>query len=202
MTATEDPIDLLARALAQTAGLIDGVGVELAGHPTPCRSWDVGMLISHLLHDVRQFTVRAEGGRPDWSQPFERVENDWLHAFEAGAEELMDAWRAAGDLSGTIEVPGMGMLPARFPVDQAIAEFAVHAWDLARATGQSTDGLDHEVALASLAWARGALKPEFRGPEEESHSFGPEVAVPEDAPPYDRLAGFFGRDPGAAPLHV
>ncbi|MFJ6137228.1 TIGR03086 family metal-binding protein [Kitasatospora sp. NPDC092286] len=195
MTAAEDPIELLARALAQTAGLIDGAGVELATHPTACRSWDVGQLISHLLFDLRQFTVRANGGKPDWSQPFERVEDDWLHAFEAGAEELVEAWRRAGDLGGVVVVPGVGELPARFPVDQQIAEFAVHGWDLARATGQSTDGLDHEVASASLAWAQGALRPEYRG-EEEKHSFGPEVAVPADAPPYDRLAGFFGRDPG------
>ncbi|MFD7904821.1 TIGR03086 family metal-binding protein [Kitasatospora sp. NPDC059722] len=197
MTATDDPIDLLARALAQTAGLIDGTGVELAGHPTPCRSWDVGTLISHLLFDLRQFTVQARGGRPDWSQSFERVEADWLHAFEAGAEELVDAWREAGELTGTLEVPGVGSFPARFPVDQEVAELAVHAWDLAKSTGQSTDGLDHEVALAALAWARGALKPGYRGADEASFAFGPEVAVPEDAPPYDRLAGFFGRDPKA-----
>ncbi|MEV6979323.1 TIGR03086 family metal-binding protein [Kitasatospora sp. NPDC093806] len=197
MTGAEDPIELLARALAQTAGLIDGVGTELAGHPTACRSWDVGQLISHLLHDLRQFTVRAEGGTPDWTQSFERVEDDWLHRFEAGAERLVAAWREAGDLDGVIELPGLGEVPARFPVDQQVAEFAVHAWDLARATGQSTAGLDQQVALASLAWAHGALKPAFRGSEEESHAFGPEVAVAEDAPSYDRLAGFFGRDPGA-----
>ncbi|KJS52760.1 TIGR03086 family metal-binding protein [Streptomyces rubellomurinus] len=196
MTAADDPIDLLSRALAQTAGLIDGTGVELAAHPTPCRSWDVGDLVSHLLFDLRQFTVRARGGQPDWSQPFERVEEDWLHAFEAGAAELVEAWRAAGDLTGTLEVPG-GTLPRRFPVDQQIAEFAVHGWDLARATGQSTSGLDHEVAAAALAWAHGALKPEYRGDEADHHAFGPEVAAPEDAPPYDRLAAYFGRDPQA-----
>ncbi|MFF8770417.1 TIGR03086 family metal-binding protein [Kitasatospora sp. NPDC015120] len=198
MTGTEDPIELLARALAQTAGLIDGVGAELAGHPTACRSWDVGRLISHLLHDLRQFTVRAEGGTPDWAEPFERVEDDWLHRFESGAERLVAAWREAGDLDGVIELPGGGELPARFPVDQQTAEFAVHAWDLARATGQSTAGLDHEVAEASLAWGRGALRPEYRGSDEERHAFGPEVAVAEDAPVYDRLAAFFGRDPWAA----
>ncbi|MEU6238560.1 TIGR03086 family metal-binding protein [Kitasatospora sp. NPDC047058] len=196
MTAAEDPIDLLARALAQTAGLIDGVGTELADHATPCRSWDVGTLISHLLFDLGQFTVRANGGNPDWSQSFERVEDDWLHAFEAGAEALVAAWRNAGDLTGVIEIPNAGTLPARFPVDQQIAEFAVHGWDLARATGQSTDGLDHEVARASLAWARGALRPEYRGSEEDGLTFGPEVTVPADAPLYDRLAAFFGRDPG------
>ncbi|MFD5462376.1 TIGR03086 family metal-binding protein [Kitasatospora sp. NPDC127059] len=192
MTAVDDPIDLLARALAQTAGLIDGTGVELAGHQTPCQAWDVGDLISHLLHDLRQFTLRAEGGRPDWSQPFDRVEEDWLHAFEAGAERLVQAWRAAGDLTGTVPGPGGGTLPARFAVDQQTTEFAVHAWDLAHATGQSTDGLDHQVADAALDWAHGALKPEYRG-----EAFGPEVPAPADAPAYDRLAAFFGRDPGA-----
>ncbi|MFE5586757.1 TIGR03086 family metal-binding protein [Kitasatospora sp. NPDC056531] len=197
MTVVDDPIELLARALAQTAGLIDGTGVELAGHSTPCRSWDVGDLISHLLFDLRQFTVRAQGGQPDWSQPFERVEEDWLHAFEAGAERLVEAWREAGDLTGTLEVPGVGALPARFPVDQQVAEFAVHAWDLARATSQSADGLDHEVAAAALTWARGALKPGYRGEESDHHAVGPEVPAPADAPPYDRLAAFFGRDPWA-----
>ncbi|MFB6890539.1 TIGR03086 family metal-binding protein [Kitasatospora sp. NPDC056327] len=195
MTGAEDPIELLARALAQTAGLVDGTGTELAARPTACRSWDVGRLIGHLLYDLRQFTVRARGGTPDWSQPSERVEEDWLHPFEAGAEELVAAWRGAGDLDGVVEVPGLGERPARFPVDQQTAEFAVHAWDLARATGQSVAGLDHEVAEASLAWARGALRPEFRGSEEEHHAFGPEVAVAGDAPVYDRLAAFFGRDP-------
>lgn len=195
MTASEDPIDLLARALAQTAGLIDGVGTEQTGHGTPCRSWDVGDLLSHLLFDLDQFTLRARGGAPDWSEPFERVEEDWLHRFEAGAEELVAAWRAAGDLSGDEEVPGLGAMPRRFPVDQQVAELAVHGWDLARATGQSTAGLDHEVALASLSWGRGALRAEYRGSEADGFSFGPEVAVAEDAPAYDRLAAFFGRDP-------
>ncbi|MGW6918363.1 TIGR03086 family metal-binding protein [Kitasatospora sp. NPDC054939] len=196
MTAADDPIDLLARALAQTAGLIDGVGEEQIGHTTPCRSWDVGDLISHLLFDLRQFTLRARGGAPDWSQPFERVREDWLHRFEAGAEELVAAWREAGDLTGEEPGPGGAPLPRRFPLDQQVAEFAVHGWDVARATGQSTAGLDHEVAAASLAWGRGALSPGYRGSEEEHHSFGPEVAVAEDAPVYDRLAAFFGRDPG------
>jgi len=42
-----------------------------------------------------------------------------------------------------------------------------------------------------LDWARDNLKPQFRG-----QAFGPEVPVDPDAPLYDRLAAFFGRDPG------
>ena len=79
-------------------------------------------------------------------------------------------------------------------VDQQIAELAVHGWDLAVATGQSTP-LDTEVGDTALTWARTALQPQFRGSEDEGKAFGPEVDVPEDAPLYDRLAGFFGHRP-------
>jgi hypothetical protein len=64
----------------------------------------------------------------------------------------------------------------------------VHGWDLASATGQSTD-LDPEVGQAALDFARDNLEP-FRG-----RGFSPEISVSEDAPLYERLAGFCGRDP-------
>jgi hypothetical protein len=72
---------------------------------------------------------------------------------------------------------------------------AVHAWDVAKATGQPTD-LEPEVGQVALDWGRENLKPRFRGDESSGQSFGPEKPVPEDAPLYNRLAAFFGRDPG------
>jgi uncharacterized protein (TIGR03086 family) len=83
----------------------------------------------------------------------------------------------------------MGEVPRSFPVARLNAELAVHTWDLARATGQST-ALDAQVGEAALTWARGALKPQMRG-----EAFGPEVSIDPSAPLYDRLAAFFGRDP-------
>jgi uncharacterized protein (TIGR03086 family) len=72
-----------------------------------------------------------------------------------------------------------------------IGEFAVHSWDLARAIG-ATAQLDPEAAERGLAFMSANLKPELRG-----DAFGAEVDVPADAPPYDRLAAFAGRDPAA-----
>ncbi len=189
-----DPVELLDRALRQTGRVIGAIEPGQAGLPTPCRSWDVTDLVSHLIEDLRRFTVRATGGSPDWNAPAERVTDGWQQAFGTGADELLAAWRRAGDLSGTVQVPGMGELPARFPVDQQYAELAVHSWDLATATGQSAE-LDEQLAEAALSWGRGALRPEVRGEESEGRVFGPETPIAPDAPPYDRLAAFFGRRP-------
>jgi uncharacterized protein (TIGR03086 family) len=82
-----------------------------------------------------------------------------------------------------------GELPATWQVGQQIADLAVHAWDVALATGQSPD-VDTAVVEYAFEWGRQNLKPEFRGA-----AFGPEITVPADAPVYDRLVGFFGRDP-------
>jgi uncharacterized protein (TIGR03086 family) len=72
-------------------------------------------------------------------------------------------------------------------VDWQTSEIAVHTWDVARATGQSTRLLP-EVAERGLTFMSAMLTPENRG-----QVFGPPVPVPDDAPVYDRLAAFAGR---------
>jgi uncharacterized protein (TIGR03086 family) len=189
-----EPVDLLARALDQAGGVVAAVGEDQVGLPTPCSSWDVAALRRHLVHDLSQFTVAARGERPDWTQPAPDAGPDWAGAFRVGAGELLEEWRKA-DLSGTVELPGVGEVPARFQVDQAIAEIAVHTWDLATATGQPTgdDALDPEVAETALTLMRGALRPEFRGTEAEGKAFASEKHAPADASAYTRLAAFAGR---------
>ncbi|MBB5866803.1 uncharacterized protein (TIGR03086 family) [Allocatelliglobosispora scoriae] len=191
---TSDPIDLLARSLDQVAGLLAAVRTDQESLPTPCRSWTVAQLGDHLIADLDRFLVTAQGGRPDWSADAPEVLTDRAAAFRDGAADLLAAWRQAGDLTGTITLPGLGEVPARFPVDQQVAEFAMHAWDLARATGQPV-ALDPEIGQASFDWVSATLKPQFRGDEADGKAFGPETPVAVDAPIYDRLAGVSGRDP-------
>jgi uncharacterized protein (TIGR03086 family) len=88
----------------------------------------------------------------------------------------------------------IGTVTREFVLYQQISEFAVHAWDLAVATRQSAN-LDEEVAEAALAWATTALKPQFRGSEEDGRAFGPQVAAPASCSAPQRLAAFFGRAP-------
>ncbi|MFK3984745.1 TIGR03086 family metal-binding protein [Micromonospora sp. NPDC050397] len=196
-TVAPEPLALLSRALDQAGEVLARVREEQHDLPTPCRSWTVARLGDHLVYDLSQFALTATGGTPDWSAPVPPVVGDRAAIFRKGAADLLELWRAAGDLTGTITLPGLGEVPARFPVDQQTAEFAMHAWDLATATGQSTD-LDPQVGQSSLDWVRRTLQPHFRAKEVDGGAFGPEVPIADDAPLYDRLAAFAGRSPGDA----
>jgi uncharacterized protein (TIGR03086 family) len=186
-----EPLAQLSAVLDLAESLIDGVRPEQAGLPTPCRSWDVRALVAHLVHDTRQFTVAAKGGRPDWSAPATEVDGEWAAAFRAGAAELRVAWQQAGEMNEEVDL-SIGRVPRSFLANQQVAEFAVHCWDLAVATGQQAR-FPAEVCESALAWGKTALRPQFRGDESSGKAFGPEVLVPADAPAEDRLAAFFGR---------
>ena len=195
MTSDADTVALLERALDQTAGLIAAVDASQAGWPTPCAGWDVRALVSHLTgQDLRNFLISARGESADWQVPAEKIGADWTAAFRDRAAPLRAAWRVA-DLDRLVAGLG-GEAPLRARADQQITELAAHDWDLAKATGQVLAGLDPALAEHALAWSRGMLRPEFRGPDK---AFGVEVLVADDAPVYDRLAGWFGRDPGWTP---
>jgi uncharacterized protein (TIGR03086 family) len=186
-----NPLILLDRALDQCATIISGIGANQAHLPTPCHDWDVATLLHHLVvQDLHNFTVAARGENVDWQASHTVVGADWSHRFRDSAAVLKRTW-AAADLNRLIALPGGGEAPLRSRASQQIAEFTVHAWDLSQATGQHIV-LDTSLAEHSLLWSQRMLRPEFRGRDK---TFGIEVPVPEDAPVYDRLVGWFGRDP-------
>jgi uncharacterized protein (TIGR03086 family) len=196
-TSGTNPLVLLGRVLDQNALALATVSDDQRGASTPCRSWTVDELERHLLDDLAQFRVAAQGGRADFRKPVpEFATDDRGKAFRTGAAELLDAWRGQ-DLDAAVELP-FGAVPKSFVVSQQLAEFCVHTWDLLTAAGQPTTTLDEdqEPAEAALAWARDSLRPEFRGSEADGKSFGPEQPVADDAPAYERLAAFFGRPVG------
>jgi uncharacterized protein (TIGR03086 family) len=188
-------VALVERALDQTAAIIEAIPAGQAGLATPCPDWDVRALVRHIIgHSLPNFLISARGGTPDWQAPAAEIGEDWAAAFRDGARELRAVWRAA-DLDQLAAMPGGRQAPLRSRADHQITELAVHDWDLVKATGQP-DKLDPALAGHALGWSRQMLQPEFRGP---GKAFGREVPVRPDAPAYERLAGWFGRDPGWTP---
>ncbi|NUT20836.1 MAG: TIGR03086 family protein [Hamadaea sp.] len=194
MTQFDDHLAVLARALAQTGGVIDRVRPEQATLPTPCRSWNVRALVNHLVDEVHQFAFLADGGRRQHLGA-NVIGDDWTTAYEDAARALLTAWRQPGSSDRTHRLPG-GELTADWTVGQHITEIVIHGWDIAKATGQQTD-LDPRLARFALDWAAENVEPEFRGDEAAGFHIGIALAVADDAPLYDRLAAFSGRDPYA-----
>jgi uncharacterized protein (TIGR03086 family) len=185
-----DLLALLSRALDQTANALDRAEKTDPTAPTPCPSWDLTTLASHVVFDLDQFTTAAEGGRPDWTRTAPHLAGGWADAFRNGAAGLMTAWHEAGPLDEKVTI-GMGEVPRSFLVHQQLVEFVVHSWDVDRATGHNGQ-YDDEAAAEGLAWARNTLQPSMRG---EGKAFGVEVTAPAGASPTVSLVAFSGRNP-------
>ncbi|MBB6033891.1 TIGR03086 family metal-binding protein [Phytomonospora endophytica] len=184
-------IDLVARALDQAGEVLAGVEPGQAALPTPCASWNVRDLVEHLVDEVGQFAAVTAGGTRGPNRPL--TGDDWTAAYREQADALLAAWRSPGAFDRVIVFP-FGELPAAWTIDQQVAELVIHAWDLAKASGQPTE-LDRELGEHVLGWAPGVLTGEVRGSEADGMHIGPEVAVDAEAPLYDRLAALGGRDP-------
>jgi uncharacterized protein (TIGR03086 family) len=192
MTEASEALERLDRALNQAGTVISRVRPGQEHLPTPCTDWDVRELVNHVVADVRQFSAGVGGEAADKPEG-DLIDDDWEGAYRRAAADLMSAWRQDGVLERPVKTP-MGEVPATWRIGNQVADLVVHAWDIAVATGQSTE-LDPELGEASLAWGRENLKPEFRG---EGKQFAEEVPVEGDAPLHDRLAAFFGRRRPAA----
>jgi len=188
----ERAVGTLDRALAQTGAVIAAVEPGQSALPTPCTSWDVRALVNHIVYDARMFAETTQG-RPRPPEAEDLLDDDWGPAYASASGALLEAWRQPGATEGTVSLP-QGEVPKTWRLGQQIANFAVHAWDVAKATGQSTD-LDPDVGRYALEWGKENLKPQFRGDPGSGKAFGQEVPAPADAPLYDRVAAFFGRTP-------
>lgn len=191
---TTDHRAALARAYDHAAEIVAGVEPEQLGLPTPCADFDVAALVDHLVGAGRRAVDVASGETPP-GEEFPHVglaEAPGL--LRSAGSDARTAWRDRARLDQETTMPWGETYTGRTLVDMYCAELVAHAWDLATATGQ-TERLDQELATEALEAAHAMLKPEYRNQMGPGSPFGTEVAVPPDAPPADRLAGFMGRDP-------
>lgn len=190
-------IDLQAPA-DELAGIAVGVRDDQLGGPTPCTESDVATILSHVIGlsvAFRDAARKVDG--PTTSTPPSAAATDlpegWREEIPVRLNELVQAWREPGALDGMATAGGVTM-PAEVMLVVANNELVLHAWDLARATGQPFD-----VAPDNLdaSWQMVSGTPDT--PEARTGLFGPVVPVPDDAPLLDRVLGASGRHPDWSP---
>ncbi|OCB56543.1 TIGR03086 family protein [Mycobacterium vulneris] len=178
-----DELDSAEATLEVLQRVLNGVTADDLSRPTPCREFDVAGLTDHLLNSITVIGSAAGAQIPE-RDPGSSLEDQVLGA----ARPAVAAWRRRG-VDGTVPF-GAGEMPAPIPAQILSLEFLVHAWDYAKATGQTVEVSD-DAPEQILQWSRAVLTPEGR----VRAGFDDPVTVADDAPALDRLLAFTGRRP-------
>jgi uncharacterized protein (TIGR03086 family) len=177
------------QAVATAKSVLAGVKESQLDDPTPCATWKVRDVINHVVGGSYFFAASTNGEENDTSRATDFASGDFRAAFDEGSAQAIAAFSAPGAMEKTVTVP-FGQFPGSAWLALASTDTLTHAWDLAKATGQSTD-LAPELAEQLLAGARMAISEEIRG--DEPMPFGKERICPDGASAADRLAAFLGR---------
>jgi uncharacterized protein (TIGR03086 family) len=176
------------------AQLVAGIDDRQLSSPTPCTGTDVATMLAHvrgLSIAFRDAARKVEG--PTTSTPPQAAANElppgWRHEIPALLAELAEAWQEPDAWQGETMAGGLRM-PGEVTGLVVNNELVLHAWDLARATGQPYD-----VAPGNLAasWQFVVNTPDE--PEAREGLFGPRLPIADDAPLLDRTLAFAGRNP-------
>lgn len=178
----------LEQAISVSRNVLAAVKPDQLTSSTPCASWTVSQLINHIVGAQFFFGTLIEGGAPGGEAP-DFAASDYLATFDEATAKTVAAFQVDGAMARTVTMP-FGAMPAPAFLGLAVTDTFQHAWDLAKATGQSTD-LSPELAAGILGQAKNAIGDAFRGPE--GAPFGTAQEAPEGAPAADQLAAFLGR---------
>jgi uncharacterized protein (TIGR03086 family) len=181
-----DGVAALERSYDDLGKLMTSVGTAELALPSPCEGWDVKAMLNHTLGAGWMFTL-VNQGESVGEDAGDVVGDDPNGALAKVREANLASWRGPDALQGDRTYP-FGTFPAEAALLVNIGEIELHAWDLARATGQD-ETLDPEVVQVVWDFYQTLPMDEFR----KYGAFGPVVDVPDSAPLQDRLIGFIGR---------
>ena len=186
---------VLLASYESVAVIVSGIAAHQAALRTPCPGYDVAALVDHVVEAAHRAAVLGRGRTPPAGDDSPHVElADAPTLLRHFASEAARAWGDDSRLLATFTMPWGEEYSGATLVDMYLAELAVHAWDLALATGQ-LDRLDPSLAAPALDGARAMIKPEYRDMVAAGSPFGPEVQPPPNADDWERLATFTGRSP-------
>ena len=178
---------LLDRAISYAIGVAGDVAPELLPRPTPCREWDLEMLLRHANESLTALLEGLDAGRIGLEPAAEdEPAADLARVFRERARRLLSAWSGAGRRRSVIYIADCPLAASAMEGAGAL-EIAVHGWDISQACGHRRP-IPRALAAELLAVA------ELLVPETGRHPlFAAPVAMPAGAGPSDRLAAFLGR---------
>lgn len=175
--------DRYDRLSSRFTALVRGVPDDAWDAPTPCEGWTVRDLVVHVAESHHHFLQMVDRAPAPAPAPPEDPVAAAEATFAQTLSDLRDPDRAATTYEGQ-----MGVRTYAWAVDSFLSsDLVVHAWDLARATGQDEAIPAEEIDRITVQvgeWGEMARSPEV---------YGPALDVPEDADTRTRFLALVGR---------
>jgi uncharacterized protein (TIGR03086 family) len=186
-TVLTTALDALARVTTVA------VDTDRLDDPTPCTDWTVAQVLFHAAGDQHAWaSVVGAGSLPSYNpfDPPRRLDGGVQDTVAKAIEAATGAWAGVDPAASSVRTP-LPPVPELAPALAAAAcalDAAVHAWDVAVATGQPTPLTD---ALAE------DLMPAAQATAEPLRGFAYAPARPAQAGdgPAAALLRYLGRDP-------
>ncbi|WFF00423.1 TIGR03086 family metal-binding protein [Micromonospora sp. WMMD964] len=172
---------------------VEGVPADAWDRPTPCDQWTVTQVLQHATGDQLAFASAIVGGPGPTEDPFApsgRIEGDKMVDLRAALDASARAWASVADDNPQVPTPlPQGKLPAPVGAVACALDAAVHAWDIATATGQSSP-LGEDLARPLLVVARQIVEP-----LRNYGAYAPAITTDPEADEVSVLLAYLGRDP-------
>ena len=189
-------VDLDARVVRATVGLVSQVGPADLARPTPCAGWTLGDLIGHMTAQHDGWTAAAAGYGADlscWQAGPPAA--DPVREYAAAAGRVLEAFGDDGVLGREFALAELSPV-LRFPAAQAIGfhfiDYLVHGWDVARSLGLAYEP-EADVLAAALPVAQAV--PGGSARTRDGAPFAPGRPVSAQAGLLDQIVAMLGRSP-------
>ena len=185
-------VKLLAAAQAEAGRRVRAIGPDEWDLATPCSDWSVRELVVHLVEGSHMARLLLAGASAQEAMgAFGQEHGPLAKELESGFTEEIAAFGRDGSMAMIVHHPGAGDIPGAVFCDFRMGDYALHSWDLARATG-GDESLSAD--LVSATWE--SLQPiaPVIG-QIGAFGTGPSGSVSDDAPLQVRLLDLTGRRP-------
>ena len=180
-----DIVDLDARAVRGTVGLVARIGPADLARPTPCGEWTLGELLTHMTaqHDGFAAAAAGDGGGPGplaAAGPDGRQRLTWCASTRrppSGSSRRSGPTACWTGSSSWRRSAGAAVPGAAQAIGFHLVDYVVHGWDVARSLGlpyqPEPDLLAAALPVAQAvpdgeprkqAWSRSLPGPGDRGP--------------------------------------
>ena len=181
----------MTSSAAEAARITGNITPEQLGGATPCPDYDTRALVNHLVAYTgigMELRARREPHPDDLATRDFTADPRWAAAYARQLDRSVAAWAEPAVWEGDIPT-GEGSMPADGMATMLFLELVLHAWDLAKATGQVYRA-DDDTAKALLTAVQ-----EYAEMYRQYQGFGEPVPAPDGAGDLELAVALSGRDP-------